>query len=356
MLAICLAGCRLTMAAEIQTPLSSYGLDVWQTEHGLSHNSVRAITKTRDGRLWVATSRSLQQFNGADFRSVHNKEYSGHELTVLALRRDGGVVMGSLRGVFDVRPMPAPATWPTSDLNSVRSMAADGGDVLWVGTEYGLRKAVGTKIALQIGTVGQPAFRANALAPDGDGGVWIGTRAGVLHLVDGSPQAPAALKPLAHTGVRALLRDGSGNLWIGTDGDGLFRLAPNGILKRVGDHDPKFSNRIASLADGGDGALWIGTADRGLARFYRGEFDFRGPSEGLPHVEVAALLPDQDGSVWVGTRGGGLCRLRRSIARPAIPTPDGTPVAWAVAETPDGSRWVASDNGLTRIHLRTTRT
>jgi signal transduction histidine kinase/ligand-binding sensor domain-containing protein/CheY-like chemotaxis protein len=353
-LALFLVSCRCSPAQGPDTPISWYGLDVWQTERGLSHNSVRALAKTGDGYLWVATSRSLQRFNGTDFRPVHKDALAGQALTALAVDGDGRVVAGSLTAGFRIGPKPTGPTWPTADLTSIRSMAADHGNVLWIGTEYGIRKTAGGNVTLRIGTPRKPAFGANALAPDGAGGVWIGTPHGVLHLLASGMQSTAALKPLAGAEIRALVRDGGGNLWIGTDGAGLFRLRPDGVIERTAEKDPRLSKRIASLADGGNGTLWIGTADRGLARLYRGKLEFRSTGQGPPRPgtqpEVSALLPDETGGVWAGTRGDGLCHLRAQLAHPVTPVTGGDPIAWAVAETPDGSIWVGTDNGLNRFY------
>src|SRR5688572_22462532 len=50
----------ITVAAE-------YRFESWTTKDGLPQNSVRAITRTRDGYLWMGTFEGLVRFDGVDF-------------------------------------------------------------------------------------------------------------------------------------------------------------------------------------------------------------------------------------------------------------------------------------------------
>ena len=224
-LALLLTETARLCALDPSTAIADYGVDVWQTERGLSHNSVRAVTRTADGRLWLATSRSLMRFDGTTFHNVALTGLTGVELTTLAVQADGQLAVGALRGVFRIVGDKAELVHPSKDVNSVRSLLAAPDGALWIGTEYGIRKSVGGHIALRIGAPDQPVFRANALAADGAGGVWIGTPGGVLHLRAGSEAAEhVALNGIE---VRSLVRDREGWLWIGTDSDGLYRLVSN---------------------------------------------------------------------------------------------------------------------------------
>src|SRR5262245_31109520 len=48
--------------------VSDFVLKEWGPEHGLPQATVRAITQTRDGYLWVGTLNGLARFDGVRFR------------------------------------------------------------------------------------------------------------------------------------------------------------------------------------------------------------------------------------------------------------------------------------------------
>jgi ligand-binding sensor domain-containing protein len=58
-------GCWLVCVLGSIPPLASaeYGFDVWTTDSGLPHNSVRAIVQSREGYLWVGTVDGLARFD-----------------------------------------------------------------------------------------------------------------------------------------------------------------------------------------------------------------------------------------------------------------------------------------------------
>src|ERR1044072_8503268 len=59
---VAVACVALAFAAE--KPLGQFSHSVWRTENGLPQNTVRAITQTRDGYIWLATDDGLVRFDG----------------------------------------------------------------------------------------------------------------------------------------------------------------------------------------------------------------------------------------------------------------------------------------------------
>ncbi len=72
--------CRIREFLGVVTLLSAtaapgdFRVDVWQTEEGLPHNTVTALTQTRDGYLWLGTQGGLVRFDGVRFTvlDTHN--------------------------------------------------------------------------------------------------------------------------------------------------------------------------------------------------------------------------------------------------------------------------------------------
>jgi len=71
-----------------------YNSRLWQTDDGLPHNTVQAITQTRDGYLWVATADGLARFDGLRFTVWDQKlvpKIKTRWFTALHEDRDGGL-------------------------------------------------------------------------------------------------------------------------------------------------------------------------------------------------------------------------------------------------------------------------
>lgn len=169
-------------------------------------------------------------------------------------------------------------------------------------------------------------------------------------------------------------------------------------VRAYGIEDGLAGDSVTAVAQDSRGYLWFGTTD-GVSRFDGERFISYGTADGLPHARVHALLESRDGTWWVGTQGG-LARLipDRPAGRPAFermpfesrrPEPvyslyedrkgriwaggagrlfvlesgksgwtaspvslEGLPASPesvdAFAETPDGSLWIGTQQGLLR--------
>src|SRR5215475_3136326 len=91
-----------TLTAEApKNPLSQYTSRAWQTDEGLPHNLVRAITQTPDGYLWVGTRLGLARFDGIRFTCFDSKNtpaLRNHNVAALAVGLDGSLWIGTYGG------------------------------------------------------------------------------------------------------------------------------------------------------------------------------------------------------------------------------------------------------------------
>jgi ligand-binding sensor domain-containing protein len=59
------------------TTLAQYRLESWTNDNGLPQNTVRSITQTRDGYLWLTTFDGLVRFDGVQFKVFNTNNTKG---------------------------------------------------------------------------------------------------------------------------------------------------------------------------------------------------------------------------------------------------------------------------------------
>lgn len=230
----------------------------------------------------------------------------------------------------------------------VVSQTTDG--YLWAGTQQGLVRLNGTRVAI-FDTHTTPQLAGNvvwALAAERSGGLWIGSvPGGLTHYAQGRFERYGVAHGLTTEQVWALHVDAGGVLWVGTD-DGLFSRRA-GRFERM-ESFPR--ERVRSLASDRTG-LWVGTETAGLFRLEGAHLARHGRAQGLPDERVRALHVDRAGRLWVGLDGG--LAIHEAGRFTSYTRRDGLPgdVLRAVLEDRDGNLWLGTFGaGLCRVERR----
>lgn len=289
---------------------SSYVVSQWQTEDGLPQLSVRAITQTRDGYLWVGTFNGLARFDGVRFTAFtvgNTPQLPSDNVNVLYEDRAGDLWIGTEDGgLIRYRRGAFISFGPDHGLTgrSVRAVREDGEGTLWIGTGSGLFRRDGERFEM---FSAEPAFAGQ---PIGDlclgaqGELWVGSRNVAYALRDGKLAAPPIAIP--HP-AKKLLSDNSGHVWLLY---GTRRLARLDREKNAFEYEPDmFRTTTMRLVSG---ELWLGTFEHGFFAATAGV----GPKPiSIPPLPgwPEAIFEDKEKNVWVGVASGGLCRLRKKL-------------------------------------------
>lgn len=337
-----------------------YNTRTWRTDEGLPHDSVQAITQTKDGWLWIGTVDGLVRFDGLRFTPLDLRGLCGLKrasITALVASSDGGLWIGAdeeglfrwhngkvLRyGALELAGSPVRTLFEASDSslwigttrgliqwkdgmfkrlteenglsrNFVRAIHEDNAQRLWVGTSIGLNcLSNGAVIAVHTNL---PNLSLRSLCLDRFGKLWIGSSHGVFRFDDKTVYDK--LNGLPNNFVGALHQDRRGDLWIGTYG-GLSRFtalqvtadamkADASLLVEANAEGAAF-DQINVIYEDSEGDLWLGAKD-GLHRLKAGPFTACTMRDGLSHNNVLSVLQDKPGSLWITTWGGGLNRLK----------------------------------------------
>lgn len=214
--------------------------------------------------------------------------------------------------------------------SSVLVILQDRRGFLWFGTEDGLNRYDGYTFRVFKPNPTDPASISdrwiNSLFEDRDGNLWIGTRLGGLNRYDprtGSftryEHDAATPGSLSANTVHALYQDAEGNLWVGTE-SGLDWLNPATDMIthiRITTADGASLDGSAVRAIFGDtrGDVWIGTANNGLIRYDSASHTFErfwsntNDESRQCFFSIRSIAETSDGTLWLGTSNG-LTRLR----------------------------------------------
>jgi signal transduction histidine kinase/ligand-binding sensor domain-containing protein/DNA-binding response OmpR family regulator len=296
-----------------------YVYTVWQTADGLPQNTVRAITQTPDGFLWLATGAGLVRFDGVHFTTFDKGNtpfIPENSITALCLDRDGALWAGTeTSGLLHLKDGKFTRYTTADGLsdNAVASLLAAADGTLWVGTHHGgLNRFNNGRFSHYTTKDGLSGDDVASLAESRTGGLWVGTgRKQINFFKDGRFANFGTREGMSDDDAMSLYEDADGAVWVGTDGGGLDRFK-NGRFTSWSLKEGLLDRDVWAILRDRDGNLWLGTMGGGLARFQSGKLVSYTAKDGLSNDYVQALYEDHDGSLWIGTRGGGLGRLKES--------------------------------------------
>jgi signal transduction histidine kinase/streptogramin lyase len=300
--------------------LTQYSRHVWGQQDGLPQDTVKSITQTSDGYLWLGTDEGLARFDGFDF-------------TVFSR--------------------------PTTDLpaNSITALAAspmpDGS--LWIGTANGLAQYRDKRFHTYTTNDGLPDNNITALYSDHAGTLWIIAGGNLCRMQAGkfTTFAPGAKLPI--TSVRAVREDQRHNLLVaGFSLSGVPSRPSLRVVSLVGDHVTTLiddaglgADQVTGLLADSHDNLWISGTLGLIERSANGQLRRFDSHSGLPEDLVRSIVEDRDGNIWAGTNGG-IARLEGE--RFAVPsTGTETDLVRTLFEDREGDLWVGGNDGLTRL-------
>ena len=380
------------LALDPRKSLTQYSRTIWTQEGGLPQDTIRAITQTKDGYLWLGTDEGLARFDGYEF-VVFNKtngDLPDNSITALAAANDGGLWIGTSNGLtqylegqfhtFTVKQgLPDAAItalltdhegalWvvagvylsryqdgrfttfkPDSDIpvSSARAVCEDGNHDLWVaGFSRVVRRSGGKFVTMMEPEVLGGMVMLTMMA-DRDGNIWIGGNRGIVRRsASGAIQKYGTREGLPDPVVRALWADRDGNIWAGTT-NGLARLKGNRFV--TSGQDPEDGDGVRCLFEDREGDLWIG-ANGGLSRWRNDIFMMYGKPEGLASDLPNAVFQDRGGRVWVGFNDLGLMLFAEPESR-LYTTREGLPDSeiFQIREGLKGDLLIATRSGVARM-------
>jgi ligand-binding sensor domain-containing protein len=288
--------------------LRGKSLDV-MSEGGRFGSAIRAISRDRDGNLWVALDGGLVRWRDGEFSPLATGMFAAADLRTLLEDNEGS---------------------------------------LWIGSfGLGLLRLHDGKFV----TAGEPEGLSGNIAwtvvPRRAGGVWVGSDGGLSSYVEGKFNHIEGPRGRQNARVRAIVEDTRGSLWVGTEGTGVYRREPSGATK-IFDHSSGLSgDSVTALMQDRAGRMWVGT-NEGLDLIeHDSVVSMQSRLDASTPSAVHLIYEDRAGNLWVATEAEGLFIVGENTTR-HLTVADGLPSDWVISihEDERGVVWLGTTDGL----------
>jgi signal transduction histidine kinase/ligand-binding sensor domain-containing protein len=366
----------------------------------LGHDIPTQVVQDASGALWVGTyGGGLDRLDPATGVFTHHKHDEHHTNSLINdliegvfLDRDSTLWIATDGGLDHFDPMSGrfkhyihdPDDPGSLSNNNILQVTRDSRGRLWTsnwgGGIHRLDETTGkfTHYSYDPGNpLGISTNLTEYFRESGDGGMWFATFNGLNRYDEQGGRFQRLLQqgtPGTHgdSAVSGVVQDLQGTLWVSSEGVGLVRFNPatkdyHQYSAQVGNPQSISSLGGTSVALAPDGSVWIGTRS-GLNRYdnHADRFDrftvAQYGARGMAADNISDLSVGRDGILWLTMHGVGLQRFDPSrntftlfhhdTGDPTSLSNDGTN---AVRVSSDGSVWIGTDAGLSRLNPATGR-
>ena len=381
--------CLLAVAASGSFPTPArahereYYFDRLDDSHGLVQNTIRVVTQTRDGMLWVVTQGGLHRYDGYQFDLFEHTadgvtSLPDSPITAVAEDDTGNLwVASSANGVSRLDPIgrvftsfSLPEDAPQRyEREAVQALAFDADHRLWIGNRDGLEwldPTTGKRERVGAESANEAMGAVSALHLASNGTLWIATGKGLSRIARNSTRVEAVAREVV-TDVRSLIETRDQSIHVGGS-LGLHRIDPNaGTVEWLWRNPGTLP--VTAISEDHAGRMWLAIRGEGLVAFDpRSKQDkwLRASEEmpeDLPQREINTLFVDRSGLLWVGGDSLGLARVdpdgatfRFILDSEASREHPSTNNIRALLEDADGSLWIGTDgDGLKRYDRKSQR-
>lgn len=349
---------------------------LFTAKDGIAGDNIRAITQSRDGAIWIASTQGLSCFRNGKFQTYTTRQgLLSDTVTALCEDPDGFMWMATTKGLNRLRAGAIEAFTATNILaeshrrkwnvgtpamdavaatnrlsnNSIRSLWLDRGHRLWIGSDYGLMWYNAGNFYAYTTLYGLSDNFISTLYEDSQQNLWVGTYSGLNRFREGRFHTELNNHGVPYDQVNVIFEDTHGDIWVGSR-EGLIRLTtkPFSVETKL---QGLSHNHVTSVLEDHLGRLWVGTWGGGLNQLIEDKVRVYGTTNQLPSDLILALCEGNDGSIWAGAdNNGGLFRLHnQSVTHYTVR--DGL-IDGAIStlhEDRENNLWIGTRQGLCRL-------
>lgn len=330
-------------------------------------NCINGILDNCDGTLWISTDhqgiyvydKGLSVFTDhltCDDRAQHS--IVSNRVTEMLRDSEGNIWIGFLRdGVTVIHASSAIKPIRDKVAGDILSLLSDDSGITWIGTDgKGLYLRDNDGNTRKWADV--PDVAVMSLSKGHDGKIFAGTYDHGIYAIDGGKTThysrSTGTSPTDNAWVTKV--DRKGNLWYGSTADGLFKLLPDGKVKRITYPD---GGQLAAIClfDNNSDSIYVSTG-YGYVRVNITTDNVSPPTTGnkdgsrqFLSTYITNIYKDSDNVMWLGHFGGLTAYDLKTDSIYTINRNDGLADNTISDITEDSRRvvWVGTYNGLTAI-------
>src|SRR6202163_2944119 len=269
---------------------------------GLSGDAVSGLFQDREGNIWIATSRGIDNFHDLRVASFSTRQgLSADQVNSVLASRDGTVWIGNYN-LDALRLGKITSIQPGNGLpgRELTSFLEDRAGRLWVGIDLELSVYERGKFRMIHTQDGSPIGTVRAMTEDVDGSVWAATnsienRHRLIHIQDlriceeiDTPELPLA---------NSLSPDPHGGVWLGLESGALARYR-NDQMEFISLNQSPHDVPVHGLILNSDGSVLAATTS-GLVGWQNGTVQSLTVRNGLPCDVIYALISDRKATLWL---------------------------------------------------------
>ncbi len=290
--------------------VSSYNIQYFDVDQGLSSSYVFWIEQDRRGNLWFSTMQmGVCVYDGQSFTHFETRHgLVDNYIWTICEDSKGNIWFGSdgsgmacydgSKFFFYEEKGGLP------DPKVIEIMRGEK-DMLWLATRAGLCKFDGKTYINYGPEQGLLGTEIKDIAMGKNGNILIATDEG-LCIYDGvSFTHYTAQDGLPFSYLNCVYQDREDNIWVGSDEFGICQFDGYSFFHYSTEQGLSGDN-IDEIKQDSFGNIWIGTSENGITIFDHNTFTHITDTEGLSNNAVRAIHEDNQGNIWIGTYGGGV--------------------------------------------------
>jgi len=306
-----------------------------------------SLCEEASGRIWIGTAeRGLFHWENAKFARESDPFFARQNISALAVDASGRLWVGTSVGLYSyaqghVQPVP----YVTAE---VKALLVDRQGTLWAGTAgQGLARYQNGEWTSLKNADGLGSDYVTALWEDAEGSLWIGTRDGLSQLSDIKLPIYSRTEGLGAGASRTLATAGTNGLWVATD-TGIYRVDGNRITNYLAESFPT-NHYVKLVYEARNGDLYVVDDQKNIDVFSHNHLTACLPNQLWP----SAFVEDARSVLVAVGIGDSLFRIENGKMKhyeyQTSPVPD---YYWInhLSTARDGAIWVASKNGVFRLH------
>ncbi len=323
------------------------------TTNGLVNNQVLNVFVDRENLLWAATAGGVSKLTSPVFVNYTQTDgLKSDYITALFQKDDSTIWIGSkgagLNAIRNGIVSDVPA-FNDDVFTEVRCIIEYAG-AYWLGSRNGLVRVKDDIQRAFTKDDSLPGISVRSMAIDDSNRLWIATNKGIARIGEAKALKVEKIKELQYHSFWGIYKSHDGAMWFSTYHAGLFRYY-NGNIRQFLLEDGLVSDKLYWITEDDSNTLWIASRS-GFVRYKDGVFSAVTRKDGLASSAQWAVLQGRDGEIWAGGNHG-LERFENNHWQ-NFTSADGLAGdeinVGCILEDPRGYLWIGTVNGLTRYN------